>query len=74
MDGVASPEASGQAEPGRFNETLFTRTTTLGWHNVTMINLEDLYLDIDSVRMVSWFNTSARGLIPSGFVARESGR
>ncbi|TEB30395.1 hypothetical protein FA13DRAFT_1792393 [Coprinellus micaceus] len=51
LDGVVAPVATGQADPARFNETLYTAKTTLGVHNLTMINLEDLYLDIDSV---SW--------------------
>ena len=56
LDGVVAPVATGQADPARFNETLYTVKTSLGMHNLTMINLEDLYLDIDSVRTFLWLN------------------
>jgi len=48
LDGTASPiqDGSGSAKD---QFPLFTARSTLGKHNVTIINLEDKYFDVDFV-------------------------
>ena len=49
MDGVTSPSMSGAADPEEFNALLYSATVPKGTHNVTVVNAEDKFLDIDSV-------------------------
>ncbi|KAJ3535940.1 hypothetical protein NMY22_g6258 [Coprinellus aureogranulatus] len=51
LDGVMSAMQSGDATPDVFNSTLYTGSASKGLHNVTLINRENRFLDVD---MVSW--------------------
>ncbi|CAA7260594.1 unnamed protein product [Cyclocybe aegerita] len=49
VDGQSFPTSSGLSSAGLFNQTLFTTSTTLGFHEATITNLDNKFLDIDYV-------------------------
>lgn len=51
LDGVNSPAVSGSATPDEFKATLYNAKTGKGLHNVTLVNREAKFLDVD---MISW--------------------
>ncbi|KAJ3512630.1 hypothetical protein NLJ89_g3410 [Agrocybe chaxingu] len=49
VDGQSFPTSSGLSSAALFNQTLFTTSTTLGFHEATITNLDNKFLDIDYV-------------------------
>ncbi|KAF8876706.1 hypothetical protein CPB84DRAFT_1689013 [Gymnopilus junonius] len=49
LDGNASPTLNGEANPALFNQTLYSQGMMLGFHNLTVTNKANNFLDIDYI-------------------------
>jgi len=54
LDGRDSAIQSGASQTAVFNFPLYNGETSKGWHNVTLTNLEDKFLDIDWVSLYTF--------------------
>ncbi|PPQ65434.1 hypothetical protein CVT26_000086 [Gymnopilus dilepis] len=49
LDGNVSPTLNGNSSPAEFNQTLFSQGLSLGFHNMTVTNKANSFLDIDYI-------------------------
>lgn len=56
LDGARGPVQTGDSTPDQFNVTLYTASVDKGLHNVSLINLQDHYLDVDTVSSATYLH------------------